>query len=319
MKARQTFVALLVVLVPVVAQAGENSPIGQRIGSFSARDYRGKEVALADLADSKLVVVAFLGTECPLAKLYGPRLVEMQKEYADKGVAFVGVDSNRQDLGTEVAYYAREHKIEFPLLKDAGNTIADAFGAQRTPEVFVLDADRVVRYCGRVDDQYGFFDKGIAYRRDEPKRRDLAEALDELLAGKAVSQSLTPVQGCLIGRVKEPVADSDVTYSNQIVHHPQCQLRCLPPARPDRALPADVVRRGGGLGGHDSRSRPGASHAPVARRSQHRALHQRRSAEGRGREAHRAWVANGAPEGNPKDVPEAPSSPRDGRFPSLTR
>jgi peroxiredoxin len=306
MKARQTFTALLVVLVGGFAQAGENSPVGQRIGSFSARDYRGKEVSLADLADSKLVVVAFLGAECPLAKLYGPRLAELQKEYADKGVAFVGVDSNRQDLGTEIAHYAREHKIEFPLLKDAGNTIADAFGAQRTPEVFVLDADRVVRYCGRVDDQYGFFGNGIAYQRDEPKRRDLAEAINELLAAKDVSQSLTPVQGCLIGRMKEPVANSDVTYSKQIVRI--LNANCVSCHRPGQIAPFPLTSYDETVGWADMLREVVAEHRMPPWHADPSIGHFSNDARLKDEDVKliERWVANGAPEGDQKDVPEMP-------------
>ena len=84
-------------------------------------------------------------------------------------------------------------------------------GAVRTPEVFVLDAGRVVRYWGRIDDQYG-----VGYIRDEARREDLKTALDELLAGKEVSVPVTETTGCHIGRVREPKPDSDVTFSNQI-------------------------------------------------------------------------------------------------------
>ena len=135
MKARIVSLCLLIGSAPSLAPGADASleknsaPLGKKIANFTGRDFRGKEVALADFADSKAVVIAFLGTECPLAKLYGPRLVELQKEFADQGVAFIGVDANRQDLGTEVAHFAREAQIEFPLLKDAGNVIADQFGA----------------------------------------------------------------------------------------------------------------------------------------------------------------------------------------------
>ncbi len=101
------------------------------------------------------MVLAFLGTECPLAKLYAPRLVELAKEYESRGVLFVGVDSNRQDSATEIAAYARQHAIEFPILKDLNQAVADQVGATRTPEVVVLDKTRVIRYQGRIDDQYG--------------------------------------------------------------------------------------------------------------------------------------------------------------------
>ena len=157
-----------------LAGAGENSPIGKKIDHFAARDFRGKSTSLADFAQSKAVVVAFLGTECPLAKLYAPRLVELALEFKGRDVAFIAIDSNQQDSITELAHYAQEHKIEFPLLKDTGNEIANQFAAVRTPEVFLLDGNRAVRYWGRIDDQYGFQGQGVAYQRNEPKRRDLA-------------------------------------------------------------------------------------------------------------------------------------------------
>jgi hypothetical protein len=84
--------------------------------------------------------------------------------------------------------------IPFPVLKDPGNSIADQFGGARTPEVFVLDEDRVVRYCGRIDDQFG-----IGYQKKEANRNDLQQAVEELLVGKAVSQPTTETIGCLIG------------------------------------------------------------------------------------------------------------------------
>ena len=80
----------------------------------------------------------------------------------------------------------------------------------------MLDTQRVVRYWGRIDDQFGFQDKGIAYQRSEPKHRYLAVALDELLAGTTISQLTVESQGCRIGRIRQPAADSEVTYSKQI-------------------------------------------------------------------------------------------------------
>src|SRR6478736_261413 len=99
------------------------------VADFTLPDFRGQQHKLSDAQDKSLVVVAFLGTECPLAKLYGSRLAQLAKEYESQGVAFIGVDSNLQDSLTEMAAYARQHAIEFPLLKDLDNKIADQFGA----------------------------------------------------------------------------------------------------------------------------------------------------------------------------------------------
>ena len=146
-------------------------------------------------------MVAFLGTECPVAKLYGPRLAELAGRYEPKKVGFVAIDANQQDSLAEMGQHARVSKIEFPFLKDPANAVADQFGAVRTPEVFVLDKQRSIRYRGRIDDQHG-----VGTSRKEPMSNDLAAALDELLAGKNVSTPETKVTGCHIGRVNRRAA-----------------------------------------------------------------------------------------------------------------
>ena len=188
-----------------------HSPLGREIKNFRLQDFRGKHHSLADYDRHELLVVAFLGTECPLVKLYGPRLAAMAREYESQGVGFLGVNANSQDSITEIANYARRHEVDFPLLKDVGNQVADQFGATRTPEVFVLDRARVVRYFGRIDDQYG-----IGYVRNEAEQHDLRNAIDELLAGKNVSLPAQNAVGCLIGKVRKPDEQAKVTYANQI-------------------------------------------------------------------------------------------------------
>jgi len=202
-------------LMAVVAGAGENdrpSPIGRRVEDFVLKDFYGKSHALADYKQKKILVLAFLGTECPLVKLYAPRLAEMQRKYAENSVQFLGINANRQDTITEIASYARTYQIGFPILKDLSNKLADRLGAVRTPEIFVLGPDRVIRYHGRIDDQYG-----VGYQRQAAVQTFLQSALDELLAGKPVTKSETPVVGCFIGRVHSPDASAKITYSNQVV------------------------------------------------------------------------------------------------------
>ncbi len=199
--------------------------IGLKIEDFSLRDYRGKVHALADYAHSKIVVVTFVGNDCPVAKLFAPRLAKLSQEFGPQGVTFLAINSNCQDLLTAVAAFARVHELEFPVLKDPGNVVADRFGAVRTPEVFVLDEQRVVRYHGRVDDQYL-----VGLRRSSPTREDLRLAIQEMLAGQAVSVAEAPAVGCHIGRVPErkpgaAAPASAVTYSDQIAR--LFQARCV--------------------------------------------------------------------------------------------
>ena len=90
------------------APAGDLIRIGRRIQDFSLKNHFGKEHALHDFADRDVVVVAFIGTECPLAQLYGPRLAELAKKVGSRRVAIVGIDSNQQDSIQEIGAYARE-------------------------------------------------------------------------------------------------------------------------------------------------------------------------------------------------------------------
>lgn len=205
---------------PLRAAAPHSELVGRKIENFTLEDYRGRPRSLSDWSDAKLIVVAFLGTECPLATLYAPRLSELATRYADRGVTLIGIDSNQQDSITEVAAYAQRYGVNFPILKDPANQVADRFGATRTPQIFVLDGDRRARYVGRIDDQYG-----VGVHKPKALRNDLTEALDELLAGKSVSQPTTELAGCLIGRVHRPKPSGDVTYSKQIARI--LQQRCV--------------------------------------------------------------------------------------------
>ncbi len=202
--------------------------VGQTVGDFVLADSQGKRFRLSDFSQ-EIVVVAFLGTECPLAKLYGPRLQQLADKYTGQ-VAFLGINSNQQDSLAEIAAYVRLHKIKFPVLKDLSNHIADRLQAKRTPEVFVLDRQRVVRYRGRIDDQYG-----VGYIRPEVTRADLAEALGELLSGQPVSQPTTEAVGCLIGRRRAIDPEAQVTYTQHIA--PILNKHCVECHRPGQIGP----------------------------------------------------------------------------------
>ncbi len=224
-------VALLGLAAAVRADAG---PGGKKIDNFTLKDAAGKPVALADFKDRKAVVVVFVGTECPLNNLYVPRLIELHKEYAGKGVQFLAVNSNVQDTPQKVAEHARKHGIPFPVLKDPANRVADQFGAKRTPEAFLLDAKGVIRYRGRIDDQYG-----IGFQRPKAARRDLAEALDAVLAGKPVTQPATTAPGCIIARVGRPKEGAKVTFSKHVA--PILQKNCQECHRPGQIGPMSLL------------------------------------------------------------------------------
>jgi peroxiredoxin/mono/diheme cytochrome c family protein len=298
-----SIVCVAAALAASAALAAEVNRVGMKIDDFSLKSQFGKAYSLADFADKDVVVVVFLGTECPLAKLYAGRLAELDKQFDDARVAIVGVDSNQQDSISEIAAYAQRNKIEFPILKDPGNAVADRFAAVRTPEVFVLDKDRVVRYWGRIDDQYGFAE-GVGYQRREPTRRDLVEAVGELLSGKSVSVPTTAALGCHIGRVRQSKQDSQVTYSNQVARI--FQDHCVECHRAGRIGPfqmtsyEEVVGWGEMIREVVDQGRMPPWHA----NPQYGHFDNDMSLTDEQKQLIATWVENGCPEGDPSQLPE---------------
>ncbi len=301
-------IALVAILAVGSAGAGaaeSKSLLGEKAPSFTLRDFHGQNVSLDQVGKDKVVVLAFLGTECPLCKLYAPRLAELAKAYEQRGVAFVGIDSNRQDAVTEIASFARVHEINFPILKDLNQVVADSVGATRTPEIVVLDAKGIVRYRGRIDDQYGFTGN-MNYQKPAVVERNLAVALDELLAGKPVTKAESQVAGCLIGRDRKPVAGSEVTYTKQIARI--MNQNCVFCHRAGQIAPFtltsydDVAGWAGMIEEvvREQRMPPWHADGKVG----HFKNDARMSAEDKAMIA--KWVANGAPEGDAKDLPAPP-------------
>ncbi len=307
MRARNIALVVASLLCTMPVAAGEQKPaVGNKVGSFTLKDFHGQAYSLDEKAKDKIVVLAFLGTECPLCKVYAPRLVELSKQYGPKGVAFYGIDSNRQDAVTEISAFARAHEIEFPILKDLNQVVANQVGATRTPEVVVLDAKRAIRYRGRIDDQYGFNKANANYQKPAADERDLAVALDALLAGKDVAKAETQAAGCLIGRDLKPVATSDVTYSKQIARI--LNANCVFCHRSGQIAPFSLTNYEEAAGWasmidevvQEQRMPPWHADEHFG----HFKNDARLSAEDKALIS--KWVANGAPQGNPKDLPEPP-------------
>ncbi len=270
-----------------------------RLADFALKDFRGRLYRLEEFQDHRLMVVAFFGVRCPLANLYMDRLRELEQRYREKSVAFIGVNANVQDSLTEIAAFARRHRIEFPLLKDLNYQLTDQLGAERTPEVFVLDQERRVRYGGRIDDQYG-----IGVVRPAPEKRFLEQALDALLAGRPVSHPHEPAVGCLIGRARRADESSEVTYSRQISRI--LQQHCVSCHRPGEIGPFalteyeevagwaemiwEVVEQG--------RMPPWHASSEFGRfRNENRLSDEEK-------QLIRRWVEAGAPRGNPAELPD---------------
>ncbi len=299
-----TPLALLLPLYAAQADDAATGPlatsVGRQVSAFQLPDYRGTEYQLSDFSQYPVLVVAVLGNECPLAKLYGPRLAALAAEFKDRGVGFVGINANRQDSITEIAAYARRHGIDFPILKDLGQRVIENLGATRTPEVFLLDDRRVVRYQGRIDDQYG-----VGYVREQPQRHELRTAIVELLEQKSIAQPFTEAVGCIIGRITPPDPDASVTYTNQIARI--LQDRCVECHRDGEIAPFSLTAYEEVVGWapmieevvREERMPPWhAADAPGR-------FHNDRRLSEEDKQAIFAWVAAGAPEGDRAELPPA--------------
>jgi peroxiredoxin len=120
-------------LAATVPASGAPVAIGDILVPFSLKNYDGKEVNLASFAGRKAVVLIFIATQCPVSNAYNTRMAALAAEYSAKGVAFVGLNANKQESVAEIADHAKAHGFTFPILKDDGNVKADAFGAKSHP------------------------------------------------------------------------------------------------------------------------------------------------------------------------------------------
>jgi peroxiredoxin len=295
------FFAGAVLLVSLVAlhTLAQNSDPAKKVTGVRLKDTTGKTWALDELKDKKAIVVVFLGTQCPVNNAYAPKLAELHKEYADKGVQFLAVNSNDHDTPAAIAEHARKFSIPFPVLRDEKHLAADRFGAERTPEAFVLDSELNVRYRGRIDDQFG-----VGFQRPQPTRRDLAEAIDEVLAGKAVTQAKTAAAGCIITRPAAPKQDATVTYGKEVSRI--VQKHCQECHRPGQIGPMPLLTYG-----------DVSSWAPMIREvvqdnrmppwhadPKHGKFRNDRSLPREERTALLTWIEQGCPRGNDQDLPK---------------
>lgn len=272
--------------------------VAATIPDFRLPTSDGQTWSSADAKDAKLLVVAFIGTECPLMQLYAPRLEKLSRDYESRGIRFVAIDSNIQDTPEEAAAFAHKFGLTFPVLMDDSSRIADAFDAKRTPEVFVLDSSRTVRYRGPIDDQ-----GRIGFVRLKPDHHHLAEAIEQLLLGKDVLQPELPAIGCLIGRKHEPSPEPTVTYAKDVARI--FQARCVECHRAGEIGPFAMDQYDDLVGWADMiREVVNQERMPPWFANPE---HGKFANEARLTKAERnnilAWVDAGAPLGNPEDLP----------------
>ncbi len=291
----------LACLSGVSSAADVPAPLGTRAPDFTLPDpVANKPWATADVPkDAKAVVVAFVCTGCPVSNAYLPRLAALHKQFAPDGVAFVAVNSHPADTAADVAVHAKQYPLPFPTLKDADGKIAARLNVDRVPAVVVLDAGRMVRYAGRIDDQFA---PGV--HRGNATTHELRNAIDAVVEGRAVTTPAVPAAGCRLGH-DAPVVPAAVTYHKEVAR--VIQAKCQECHRPGEAAPFALMTypQAKGWAGMirevvaDGVMPPWHADAPRGHFANDRRL------SDADKQTLIAWVDAGCPEGNPADAPPA--------------
>lgn len=196
-KIMKLFCAAVFALATFAANAG-GYQIGETVNSFTLKNVNGKMVSLDDYKKSNGVMVIFTCNHCPFSKMYEQRIIDLHKTYTAKGYDVIAINSNDpkvvpDDSFVKMVEQSKKKKYPFPYLFDETQDIARAFGATRTPHVFVLKNENnsfVLKYIGAIDNN--------AEDAKAADNRYVNEAIDELLAGKEVSTKQTKAIGCSI-------------------------------------------------------------------------------------------------------------------------
>src|SRR5262245_19460759 len=186
------YVPLLLCLL-LTASTSQAAEVGKPVADVRLTGVDGKMTTLHALKGKSAVVAVFVSFECPVSTSYVPLLNELAKTYQSKNVAFVAL-APTQDEPASLAKQAKEFEQAFPLYRDDELKAARALSAKRVPEAFVLDRDLVLRYRGRIDDGYA----ARLQKKQKKEHDDLRDAVEAVLAGKAVREAVTEAVGCPI-------------------------------------------------------------------------------------------------------------------------
>lgn len=191
-----TFVAMFLISAGV-----ENGyKVGDKATDFSLKNVDGNTVSLKDYSEAKGFIVIFTCNHCPYAIAYEDRIIKLDKKYKKLGFPVIAINPNDEDIVPGDSFEgmvkrAKEKKFTFPYLRDKTQAVANAYGAQKTPHVYVLNKtndELIVSYIGTIDDNY----------KDEASvsKTYLSDAVDALLAGNKPSPEFTKAIGCSVKR-----------------------------------------------------------------------------------------------------------------------
>lgn len=174
--------------------ATEKLKIGDKAPDFNLQGVDDKIYSIDSFVDKKLLCVIFSCNHCPYVKAYEGRMIAIQQEF-EKDMQIVAINSNDEvnypeDSFENMKRRAKQKNFNFPYLRDKDQAVAEAYGATHTPEIFLFDADRNLRFHGKIDDNWEYPNK--------VKETYLKNAIKELLDGKEVTRKETFTIGCTI-------------------------------------------------------------------------------------------------------------------------
>lgn len=179
----------------IVSIANAQYAVGDVAKDFSLKNIDGKIVSLKEMKEAKGYIVIFTCNHCPFSQLYEQRIIDLDKAYKSKGFPVVAINPNDavkvpEDSFDEMVKRAKKYKYTFPYLHDETQEVAKAFGAARTPHVYILDKDFKVQYIGAIDDD--------SEGEKKNKKKYVEDAINALLKGKEPQTKETKAIGCTI-------------------------------------------------------------------------------------------------------------------------
>lgn len=173
--------------------------IGDKATDFKLKSVDNKMYSMADYKDAKGFIIVFTCNHCPFAVKYEDRIIDLAKKYKSKGYVLLAINPNDPEAQKEDSFElmqkrAKEKKFPFPYLFDKGQLIYPQYGATKTPHVFLLDKNLIVKYIGAIDDN--------VEDASQVKEKYLENAIAALEKGKEPSPSTTKAIGCSIKILK---------------------------------------------------------------------------------------------------------------------
>ncbi len=175
------------------------NPTGYKVGDkatdFKLKSVDNKMYSMADYKDAKGFIVVFTCNHCPFAVKYEDRIIDLAKKYKSKGYVLLAINPNDPAAQPEDSFElmqkrAKEKKFTFPYLFDEGQKIYPQYGATKTPHVFLLDKNLVVKYIGAIDDN--------VEDASQVKEKYLENAIAALEKGQEPTPNTTKAIGCSI-------------------------------------------------------------------------------------------------------------------------